>query len=126
MRASSARRPRGPLSRTAARNAALLNQCATPGLGSLVAGRRVAGVGQLLLALVGFGLFAVWVVLLSIQLYNLFTDGKETASQAWLGEAGAGIFAAAWLWSLATSWSILRQARGQEPPVLGRPPTLPP
>ena len=51
MKASFLRPPPAPLSRSAARNAALLNQCATPGLGSLMAGRRLAGIGQLLLAI---------------------------------------------------------------------------
>ena len=41
------------LSRTKARNALLLNQLATPGLGSLLAGRWIAGTGQLLCSVAG-------------------------------------------------------------------------
>ena len=116
MRASFLRRPHGPLSRSTARNAVLLNQCATPGLGSLLAGRRAAGLGQLLLAILGFLMVTGWFVLLALQLYNQLVNDEPPKSVAWLGEVGAAIFAAAWLWSLFTSLSVLREARANEPP----------
>jgi len=47
-----------PPSRALARNATLLNLLATPGLGSIIGRRWIAGSGQLLLAVVGFTLFA--------------------------------------------------------------------
>ena len=127
MRASFLRPPRGPLSRSTARNAALLNQCATPGLGSLMAGRRLAGIGQLLLAVAGFVMIIGWFVLLALQIYNQLINDAPTKSVAWLGEAGAVIFVAAWLWSLVTSLSVLREARANErksatPPVISRNP----
>jgi hypothetical protein len=115
MRASFLRRPPGPLSRSAARNAALLNQCATPGLGSLMAGRRVAGLGQLLLAVAGFILVIGWFVLFTLQTYNELVNGAPPKSVAPLGEVGALIFVAAWLWSLVTSLSLLREARANQP-----------
>ena len=100
----------------------LLNQLATPGLGSLLAGRRVAGTGQLLLALAGFVLVIAWFGLLAFQIYGQLMEGTEPKPVGWLGLAGAGTFAAAWLWSLVTSLSILREARANErklaPPVL--------
>ena len=115
MRASFLRRPPGPLSRSAARNAALLNQCATPGLGSLMAGRRLAGIGQLLLAIAGFVMVVGWFALLALQIYNELLNDAQPKSVAWLGEVGAAIFAAAWLWSLVTSLSVLREARANDP-----------
>ncbi len=123
MRASFLRQPSGPLSRSAARNAVLLNQCAAPGLGSLMAGRRWVGLGQFVLALAGFGLFVAWFVLLALQVYNALVNGEESHSVARLGEFGAVLFAAAWFWSLITSLGILREARALErrpglPPVL--------
>ena len=93
----------------------LLNQCATPGLGSFLAGRRVVGVGQLLLAVAGFVMVIGWFVLLALQVYNEVMNGAEPKSVAWLGLAGGATFAAAWLWSLVTSLSILREARANEP-----------
>lgn len=114
MRASFLRRPPGPLSRSAARNAALLNQCATPGLGSLMAGRRLAGVGQLLVAVAGFAMVIGWFVLLALQIYDELINDAQPKSVAWLGEVGAVTFGAAWLWSLVTSLSVLREARDNE------------
>jgi hypothetical protein len=114
MRASFLRRPPGPLSRSTARNAALLNQCATPGLGSLLASRRLEGIGQLLLAILGFVMVTGWFVLLALQLYNELINDARPKSVAWVGEVGAVIFAAAWGWSLLTSLSVLREARANE------------
>jgi hypothetical protein len=115
MRASFVRRPPGPLSQSTARNAALLNLCATPGIGSLLAGRRVAGIGQLLLAVAGFAMILGWFVLLFLQLYHELINDAQPKSVAALGEAGAVTFAAAWLWSLVTSLSVLREARANDP-----------
>ena len=103
-----------PLTRTKARNAAFMNQLATPGLGSLLAGRWIAGVGQLLLFLAGFGMFLCWVVLQMLQLYQEVVNGVEPHSIAWLGWAGALTSAAAWLWALFTTMSILREGRANE------------
>lgn len=103
-----------PLSPKAARNCVLINQLATPGLGSLMAGRYVAGTGQILLALIGFGLVVAWFVGLLNQMYQQFNGDASPKSVAGLGEAGALSFAAAWLWSLITSFSLLREARANE------------
>ena len=54
--------PPPPLSPAKARNCLLLNQFATPGLGSLLGRRLVAGMGQLAAAVVGFVLFCAWVL----------------------------------------------------------------
>ena len=109
-----------PLNLTTARNCFLVNQCATPGLGSLMAGRRMAGIGQILVAVAGFVMVVGWCVLLALQMYNEVANDAQPKSVAWLGVAGAVTFAAAWLWSLVTSLSVLREARANE----NKPPTL--
>jgi 4a-hydroxytetrahydrobiopterin dehydratase len=98
--------------RTKARNAALLNQLATPGLGSLFAGRWIAGSGQLLLSLLGFGLVLVWFVQMMLSYYGqMFGDGTAHHPPTYTGLVlGAVTFALAWVWSLATSFSLLRAA----------------
>ena len=106
------------LSRSAARNSFLINQLATPGLGSLMARRYVAGAGQLLLALVGAGLVIAWFVALMSQMYRQMNGNENPKSVAWLGEAGAVFFVAAWVWALFTSFSLLREAEANEPPPL--------
>jgi hypothetical protein len=87
-----------------------------------MAGRRAAGIGQLLLATAGFLMVLGWFALLAMQAYNeLVNDVRPSKPVAWLGAAGGGVFAVAWLWSLVTSLSVLRQARHTEAEV---PPTL--
>ena len=98
------------ISRAQARNAALLNQLATPGLGSLFARRWFAGAGQLLLAIAGFGLVMVWFVKLLMQYYGQITGDVAVKPVGWIGLLGAALFALAWCWSLVTSFSLLRQA----------------
>lgn len=109
MKPSSARKK---VSRSQARNAALLNQLGTPGLGSLLAGRYVEGGLQLLLFLGGFVLFCMWAFRSLAQYYQMmFNDAPKTApGNVSLALAGVGICALAWVWSLMTSLSLLRAA----------------
>lgn len=65
-----------------------------------MAGRRLAGIGQLLLAIAGFVMVLSWFVLFAVQTYNQLINGVESKSAAWLGAAGAVTFIAAWLWLL--------------------------
>jgi 4a-hydroxytetrahydrobiopterin dehydratase len=103
--------PRGkPLSRATARNAALLNLLATPGLGSLLARRWFAGGGQLLLAVIGFTLFTVWFVKEMFQYYGQISGNVEVQPVGQFGVVGVILFAAAWLWSAVTSFSLMREA----------------
>lgn len=110
--------------RATARNAALLNLAATPGLGSIMAGRRVAGIGQLILAVAGFGMVLGWFVKLMRDYFSLISDqpGEPQVSFGWL-QAGAAVIAAAWLWSLVTSLQIIRSVPknlpSTTPPRLG-------
>ncbi len=115
MKPSSPQRNRKPLSSAAARNAVLINLLATPGLGTLMAGRLVVGVGQLILALAGFGFIVVWFVALLRQYYGQISGDVPVTPIAWLGQTGAGLFIAAWCWSLVTSISLVREARRNAP-----------
>ena len=125
MKPSSLRRSHKPLSAAAARNAVLLNLLATPGLGTIMARRRVVGIGQLILALAGFGFIVVWFVALLRQYYGLITGDVPLTPLTWLAQAGVGLFMAAWCWSLVTSISLLRAARRNAPAVFAAiPPPL--
>jgi hypothetical protein len=109
------------LSPAAARNCLLMNQFATPGLGSLMGGRIIPGLGQLLLALAGFGLVMFWFVRTMKEYYSLMGEDAPTLSTSYTKFlfAGAMLFAASWLWSLLTSVSLVRQAKVPEPPPPG-------
>ena len=94
-----------------ARNAALMNLFATPGLGSMMAGRRLAGLGQLLLALLGFALILVWFVKIMVPYYGqMFGDHPAPPVNWKIGIYGAIIFVVSWVWSLFTSISLIRAA----------------
>jgi hypothetical protein len=111
-------------SATQARNAALINQFATPGLGSLLAGRKLAGAGQLLLAVAGFGLMLMWFVRLMRDYYGLISDAAAAPQLHWGGLiSGGALFLVAWLWSLVTSLQLLRAVPKNVPS--GLPPRLP-
>ena len=91
-----------------------MNQFATPGLGSLMARRFVAGAGQLGIFLAGFVLFVIWFVDEMRQFYGLmFSDGQPHL-RYWLLFAGLGLCAVGWLWALVTSLSLLREAKQNE------------
>ena len=125
MKTSSPRPARKPLSRSKASNCVLINQCATPGLGSILARRYVAGIGQLLVALVGFGLFVAWFVQVMIKFYSLINDSSAEAKMSFrLMKIGVGIFAAAWIWSWFTSISVMREAKRNAEQELKAPPLL--
>jgi 4a-hydroxytetrahydrobiopterin dehydratase len=102
------------ISRAQARNATLLNLLATPGLGSLLARRWVAGTGQLVLALAGFALLLVWFSRMMIKYYGLMSgtgaESEETLISPLPLELGGAAFALAWIWSLFTSFSLFRAA----------------
>jgi 4a-hydroxytetrahydrobiopterin dehydratase len=100
------------ISRVKARNAMWLNQLATPGLGSLMARRWIAGGGQLLVFLAGFTIYCTWAVKNLSQYYNLMYGDAPPQGIGWnrLASTGVALCAAAWFWSLWTSFSLLREA----------------
>ena len=98
---------RRPVSRAKAKNAAMLNLLATPGLGTLLCGRWIVGTGQLVLAVAGFTLVLVWFFKEMIPYYGL-AFGDEPPPMPGLKMLGEGaiLFAASWLWSAVTSLSL--------------------
>jgi 4a-hydroxytetrahydrobiopterin dehydratase len=102
---------RKPVSRAKAKNAAMLNLLATPGLGSLLCGRWIAGSGQLVLAVAGFTLVLVWFFKEMIPYYGMmFGDEPLHLPSLKMPAEGAILFVASWLWSAVTSWGLLREA----------------
>jgi hypothetical protein len=109
------------LSPAAARNCLMMNLFATPGLGSLMGGRILAGVGQLILFLIGFVLIGYWFLKTMKGYYSLGgslmgeDDIPEKISYSRFFLAGVLFAGAAWLWSLLTSLSLVRSAKTPEP-----------
>lgn len=110
-------RERRPLHRSEAWSCALINQLATPGLGSLVARRWVAGTIQIVLAIIGFCLIMFWFAQKMRLLYGQMfgTDIPVNAGNQ-AGQWGLIFFGIAWLWSLLTSIQIVMNAPKSSPP----------
>jgi 4a-hydroxytetrahydrobiopterin dehydratase len=102
----------GKISRSKARNAALMNQLATPGLGSVMAGRWIAGTGQLLLSVAGFLLIMLWFVQMMKRYYGQISGDSTVNNPVVFTDflLGTVLFTLAWIWSLITSFSLLREA----------------
>jgi len=111
MKSSFPRPTHKPIDFAKARNAALVNQFATPGLGSLMAGRWIAGGGQLALALAGFVMVIVWFFKIMIQYLGQITGDVQPQPVGWIGLTGGILFVASWLWALVTSVSLHFEAR---------------
>jgi hypothetical protein len=129
MKTSSAAGPR-IRKRSVGLNCLLINQFATPGLGSLMARRFVAGTLQLSLALLGFGLFVGSFIQLGQKTYRLVEDlPEQPAPYPWMGQVGMILFVTAWLLSWITSISVLLQERQKtrnETPARPLPPKIAP
>jgi hypothetical protein len=95
-----------------ARNALLMNLFATPGLGTLMAGKVVSGLVQLALAVTGFALVLIWFIRVMIQYYQL-AGGEDVSGNLHPGIAITGgiIFAVAWLWGFATGVQLWQSSR---------------
>jgi hypothetical protein len=121
-------RPPRCLTRSRLHTCVLINQLATPGLGSLLAGRVIAGAGQLLLALAGFTLIIIWMVQFYYEMIQRqLGQAPSRPAPEWMWNWGLILFGASWLWALATSFGLLRQARAAPPDgPPGIPPRLPP
>ncbi|MGA2029943.1 MAG: hypothetical protein ABSG87_07700 [Verrucomicrobiota bacterium] len=97
--------------------ACVMQNLATPGIGSLKARRVFAGVCQLLLALAGCFLVCAWVVGWSYRIYQAqLGESVSQDSVDWLWSWGLIFFGVSWLWSLVTSASLLWQARREDVP----------
>jgi hypothetical protein len=79
-----------------------------------MAGRWLAGIGQLVLAVTGFVMVVVWFLELMIQYYGQITGDVPAHPVGWIGATGSILFVASWLWSLVTSISLWHQAKSDE------------
>jgi hypothetical protein len=101
-----------------------MNQLAFPGLGTVMAGRRI-GYYQAAVMLAGFTLtmgYMLWFLYSSV-LYLANTNWNEQdwaeryRPHLWMAKWGVALCLVAWVWSLISSVQILRQAR-RTPPLL--------
>ena len=129
---------RKPLDRQTARDY-LTTNLAMPGFGSLAA-RRISGYFQTPLCVLGFVLtttfgvrFFVWYFANRTLTDEMRDDPAAVLNEIWShmrwALLGMALFVFSWLWALATSLSLLRQAKaegqanqGDVPPRITNPP----
>jgi hypothetical protein len=131
MRISLAIGPRVPLSRQTAWGC-LTTNIAMPGFGSLAAGHRCGyvqaalGLAGLAITLVSMVPFFTWYVANWSLFYGANADPTSVLGELWLRMrwplVGFAVFGVGWLWALATSLQILREAGRVLPPSV--PPIL--
>lgn len=97
---------------------AVMNQLACPGLGTIMAGRRV-GYAQATIMVAGFVLlmgFMIWFIICAAR-YLIHADWDEGRWRAqyrpyhWAWQSGLGLCVVAWCWSLVSSIGIVREGR---------------
>lgn len=96
----------------------LVNQLACPGLGTLMAGRKV-GYVQAGLMVLGFGLVLLFMAMWLGAVLRLASDLSWTEEQyrtqvrawRWALVSGAALCGLAWGWALASSIAIVRRSK---------------
>jgi hypothetical protein len=123
---SAARRRKVP-DRALAWSCALMNQAATPGLGSWMGGHRLAGAGQMCCSVGGFALIMTWFFKLMTAMYSQIEGVKVDlpAIHRW-GKIGAVVFLIGWLWAWVNTVQILVAMRRREKEEASAPPVIDP
>ncbi|HXT11233.1 MAG TPA: hypothetical protein VN873_06695 [Candidatus Angelobacter sp.] len=107
--------PQKPLTQSRALYCFVINQLATPGLGSLLGGRPLAGAGQLSLAILGCLTMMIWFFQTMKAYYGTMVGDTAPPGNIHFLIAGALIFGVSWFWSLATSISLIRETSVKPP-----------
>lgn len=106
-------KPPKQLDRASAWACLTTNLLVLPGLGSLVAGRRI-GFVQAFLALAGIILMNYWLFCFLRDWYQTKTFVLDLGPQKWCAIIGSLLLLIAWMWSFVTSIQTVREARINE------------
>jgi len=92
----------------------VLGNLVLPGLGTFVARRRTSGILQLIVSQTGFVFMLLWAISFVRNWIQSGSLPEETVRQLAPGVIGCALFLLAWIWSLASSVSILlRSGKGR-------------
>lgn len=128
-------RTKPPLSRDLAWACISLN-LSVPGWGSLKAGRKFTGIGEMVLVFAGLLLLGAWVLeWLNRIVQSQIGDTLPPVPADWLWKWGIALVSISCVWTIMTCVSLMRQAKAYEremsqnvPPRLSdlpKPPKLP-
>ncbi len=88
----------------------MMNLLVLPGLGTILVGRKI-GLVQMLLALIGFISTMAWFVMFIRAWIDTQQFPDALDSSVWIAVGGVFLVAVAWIWALASSLSMIREAR---------------
>ena len=91
----------------------MTNLLVLPGLGSLLAGRRV-GWPQAALALAGFALSTVWLGWFVIAWSRTGSFPLDGGPYLPMGLLGVFLFGVSWVWGLLTGLAVVRESRAPQ------------
>ena len=95
--------------------ACITHNISLPGWGSLKAGRRIAGIGELIFALTGLFLLFAWMVEWMIRIFQSeLGEDLSPVPTAWLWRSGVICIVISWVWTIVTCVSLMREARANE------------
>jgi len=108
--------PLPPLTRDRAWACVLLN-LSVPGWGSLKAGRKFVGFGEMLIVFAGLFMLGVWFfewMNRIVQSEIGFDNALPPVPADWTWQSGIGLCVVSWIWTVVTCWSLMRDARTYE------------
>ena len=89
----------------------VLSNLVLPGLGTFAAGKRVAGLCQIVLSQTGFVLAMIWGVWFAVTFARTGELPPALGPYFWPAMVGLLLFFGAWGWALISSIQILHEAR---------------
>jgi hypothetical protein len=89
----------------------MTNVLVLPGAGTLAAGRRLTGLAQAIVALVGFVMVCAWLVYWLSDMAQTATLPEGLGPHAGLGLLGLLLAVVSWVWGLLSGLEIVREAR---------------
>ncbi len=104
-----------PLDRSTAWACLMTNLLVFPGLGSILAGRRL-GYAQLVLGLGGFGLNLYFVLRILHQWFHWDQEPGPLMNDLVFSLLGLGVFLTGWIWGLVTGLALMRETRSIDKP----------
>ena len=99
-----------PLDEPSAWSCLVANMVLLPGLGTVIAGKRV-GYLQATLAVIGIALTLSWAVWFVVTWMNAKSAPVTLEWHLIVGAIGAAIFLGAWVWAFVSGWKVLSQMR---------------
>ena len=106
--------PKRPLNRDRAWAYILLN-LSIPGWGSWKAGRKVAGIGELVIVIAGLLLIGIWMLDWMNRIFqSQLGDSLPPVPANWLWQSGVACCVVSWIWTIVTGVSLMQEAKANE------------